>query len=126
MLRTILDPAEGYDVREIGYVAHRVTIEAPARADAQLTLTVLKIKARLETGILDSSSSPVAQKTLSAYTDYLKKYTTLGHVFKSSHYRQSPQRYILDWALVTPELHITTLAMRENLNMVRAPYVDTR
>lgn len=126
MLTTILDTAEGYDVREIGNVAHGITIKAPAWADAQLTLIVLKNKARLETGNLDSSSSPVAQQELCTYTDYLKKYSTLGHVFKSSHYRQSPQSYMLDWALVTPEPHITTLAMRDNLNMVRATYIDTR
>lgn len=126
MLRTILDAAEGYDAREIRNVAHRLTIEAPAGADAQLTLIVLKNKARLETSILDSSSNPVAQQALCTYTDYLKKHKTLGQVFKSSHYRQSPQGYILHWALVTPEPHITTLAMRDNLNVVRATDADTR
>lgn len=126
ILTTIVDTAEGYDVREIGNVAHRITIEAPARADAQLTLIVLKNKARLETSILDSSSSPVAQQKLCTYTDYLKNYRTLGHVFKSCHYRQSPQRYILDWALVTLEPHISTLETRDKLNVVRAIHVDTR
>lgn len=95
---------------EVGYVAHRITIEAPARADAELTLPVLKDKARLERSILDSSSSPVAQQTPCTYMDYLKNYITLGHVFNSS---QSPQLYMLDWALVTPEQRITTLATRE-------------
>lgn len=126
MLTTILGAAEGYDMREIGNVAHRIICEAPARADAQLTLIVLENKAGLETSILDSSSSPVAQQTLCTYTDYLKKYITFGHVFKSSHYRQSRQRYMLDWALVTPEPHITTLATRDNLNVVRDTHVDTR
>lgn len=80
MWTTILDA-------EVGNVAHRITIEAPARADAELTLPVLKDKARLERSILDSSSSPVAQQTPCTYMDYLKIYITLGHVFNSS---QSP------------------------------------
>lgn len=99
MLTAILDPAEGHDVREIGNVSHRVTIEAPAPADVQLTLNVLKNEARVAASILDSRSSPVAQQTHCTYTDYLKKYKPLGHVFKKSHYRQLPQHYILDWAI---------------------------
>lgn len=41
-------------------------------------------------------------------------------------YRHSPQRYILDWALVALKPHITTLEVRDNLNVVRATYVYTR
>lgn len=51
---------------------------------------------------------------------------TIGHDFKTSHYRQSPQRCILDWALVALEPHITTLKIWDSLNTVRATYVYTR
>lgn len=69
ILTTILDLAEGYDVREIGNVSHRVTIEAPAPApaDAQLALIVPKNEARVAASILDSISSPVAHQTLHAH-----------------------------------------------------------
>lgn len=67
ILTTILDLAEGYDVREIGNISHRVTIEAPAPADAQLALIIPKNEARVAASILDSSSSPVAHQTLHAH-----------------------------------------------------------
>lgn len=53
MLTTILDPAEGYDVREEENVSsHRVTIEARPRQMPNLSLTCLRTKPEWQQSIL--------------------------------------------------------------------------
>lgn len=89
MLTTILEPPDGYDVRETGNVSHLVKIEAPGPADAELTLKMLENEVRVATSTLDPSPSLAAHQTHCMYVDYLKKYKTLGHVFRTSHYRLS-------------------------------------
>ena len=87
---------------------------------------MLKNEVRVATSTLDQSPSLAAHQTQCMYVDYLKKCKALSHVFRTSHYELSPQRYILDWALVAVKAHITSLEVRDNLNVVRATNVYTR